>query len=257
MLKQKLSPIGEGEAMGPSPKKRNTADMATNQALEASANVKEEVFILAHTVTEQTGIFCSVSIPSLPLPDNGSQPCSQGAPVNQDAQEGVMEGDSKSPEVYPQERDEAQFKPAAVNATLPALEDSLPDEILNDEDGDDDAGAGASASHDTESTEDDTEITSVEISHFIVNPVDPEVINYGIKHALMSEIRRYGRQYGRIFKLLDEVRGPLDIRLHFVRFAIKEAARFKRYHLIYYLEKLLEKMMSDSTIRNVDLNSST
>ncbi|XP_026640646.1 membrane magnesium transporter 1 isoform X1 [Microtus ochrogaster] len=184
--------------------------------------------------------------------------CFPGAPVNQDAQEGVMEGDSKSPEVYPQERDEAQFKPAAVNATLPALEDSLPDEILNDEDGDDDAGAGASASHDnSESTEDDTEITSVEISHFIVNPVDPEVINYGIKHALMSEIRRYGRQYGRIFKLLDEVRGPLDIRLHFVRFAIKEAARFKRYHLIYYLEKLLEKMMSDSTIRNVDLNSST
>ncbi|XP_050015636.1 integrator complex subunit 6-like [Alexandromys fortis] len=223
MLKQKISPIGEGEAMGPSPKKRNTADMATNQALEASANVKGE-----------------------------------GAPVNQDAQEGVMEGDSKSPEVYPQEREEVQFKPAPGDATLPALEDSLPDEILNDEDGDDNAGAGASASHDnSESTEDDTEITSVEISHFIVNPVDPEVINYGIKHALMSEIRRYGRQYGRIFKLLDEVRGPLDIRLHFVRFAIKEAARFKRYHLIYYLEKLLEKMMSDSTIRNVDLNSST
>ena len=42
MLKQKVSPIGEGEAMGPSPKKRNTADMPTNQALEASANVKGE-----------------------------------------------------------------------------------------------------------------------------------------------------------------------------------------------------------------------
>lgn len=106
-----------------------------------------------------------------------------------------MEGDSKSPEVYPQEREEVQFKPAPGDATLPALEDSLPDEILNDEDGDDNAGAGASASHDnSESTEDDTEITSVEISHFIVNPVDPEVINYGIKHALMSEIRRYGRR---------------------------------------------------------------
>ena len=110
-----------------------------------------------------------------------------------------MEVNSKSPEVYQQEREEAQFKPAPGDATLPALGDSLPDEILNDEDGDDDAGAGAGAgastSHDnSESTEDDTEITSVEISHFIVNTVDPEVINYGIKHALMSEIRRYGRR---------------------------------------------------------------
>ncbi|XP_038171565.1 integrator complex subunit 6-like [Arvicola amphibius] len=226
MLKQKVSPIGEGEAMGPSPKKRNTADVVSNQALEASANVKGE-----------------------------------GAPVNQEAQEGVMEGPSKSPEVDPQERDEAQPKPAPGDATLPAPEDSLPDDILHHEENDDEedgAGAGASGDHDnSESAEDDTEITSVEISHYIVNTVDPDVINYGIKHALMSEIRRYGRQYGRIFKLLDEVRGPLEIRLHFVRFAIKEAARFKRYHLIYYLEKLLEKMMSDSTIRNVDLNEST
>nr|XP_048313602.1 integrator complex subunit 6-like [Myodes glareolus] len=223
MLKQKISPIGEGEAMGPSPKKRNTVDMAPNQPLEASASAKGE-----------------------------------GAPVNQEAQEGVMEGHSKSPEVYPQECDEAQRKPAAGDATLPGPQDSLPDDTLHHEDDDNVAGAGASADQDnSESAEDDTEITSVEISHFIVNPVDPEVINYGIKHALMSEIRRYGRQYGRIFKLLDEVRGPLEIRLHFVKFAIKEAARFKRHHLIYYLEKLLEKMMSDSTIRNIDLNSST
>ncbi|CAO2622004.1 Integrator complex subunit 6-like [Lemmus lemmus] len=223
MLKQKVNPVGEGETMGPSPKKRNTVDMEPNQPLEASTSAKGE-----------------------------------GASVNQEAQEGVMEGDFKFSEIYPQECDEAQPKPVPGDATLPAPQDSLPDDPLHHEDGDNVAGAGANVNHDSsESTEDDTEITSVEISHFIVNSVDPEVINYGIKHALMSEIRRYGRQYGRIFKLLDEVRGPLEIRLHFVKFAIKEAARFKRYHLIYYLEKLLEKMMSDSTIRNIDLNSST
>lgn len=42
MLKQKVNPIGEGEAMGPSPKKRNTVDMASNQPLEASTSAKEE-----------------------------------------------------------------------------------------------------------------------------------------------------------------------------------------------------------------------
>lgn len=42
MLKHKVSLIGEGEAMDPPPKKSNTADMASNQALEASANVKGE-----------------------------------------------------------------------------------------------------------------------------------------------------------------------------------------------------------------------
>lgn len=123
--------------------------------------------------------------------------CFPGAPVNQKAQEGVMEGDSKSPEVYPQESDEAQRKPAAGDATLPGPQDSLPDDIFHHEDDDNVAGASAGASADydnSESADDDTEITSVEISHFIVNPVDPEVINYGIKHALMSEIRRYGRR---------------------------------------------------------------
>lgn len=106
-----------------------------------------------------------------------------------------MEGHSKSPEVYPQQCDEAQHKPAAGDATLPGPQDSLPDDTLHHEDDDNGAGAGASADHDnSESAEDDTEITSVEISHFIVNTVDPEVINYGIKHALMSEIRRYGRR---------------------------------------------------------------
>lgn len=120
--------------------------------------------------------------------------CFPGAPVNQEAQEGVMEGDSKSHEVYPQEHDEAELKPAAGDATLPAPQDSLPDDTHH-EDGDNVAGAGASVNHDnSESSEDDTEVTSVEISHFIVNTSDPELINYGIKHALVEEIQRYGRR---------------------------------------------------------------
>ncbi|CAO2622006.1 Integrator complex subunit 6-like [Lemmus lemmus] len=75
------------------------------------------------------------------------------------------------------------------------------------------------------------------------NPVSREKFNAEIKWQLMKEIRRYGRKYGRLFELLEEVQGPLEIQIQFVEFAIKEAARFKRHHLIQLLEKKHEEML--------------
>uniref|UniRef100_A0A8C9C276 INTS6/SAGE1/DDX26B/CT45 C-terminal domain-containing protein n=1 Tax=Phocoena sinus TaxID=42100 RepID=A0A8C9C276_PHOSS len=69
-------------------------------------------------------------------------------------------------------------------------------------------------------------------------------INADIKHQLMKEVRRFGRKYERIFILLEEVQGPLEVRKQFIEFTIKEAARFKRRVLIQYLEKLLEEIES-------------
>uniref|UniRef100_A0A8C9PI92 INTS6/SAGE1/DDX26B/CT45 C-terminal domain-containing protein n=3 Tax=Marmotini TaxID=337730 RepID=A0A8C9PI92_SPEDA len=48
-------------------------------------------------------------------------------------------------------------------------------------------------------------------------------------------------EYEKIFKLLEEVRGPVEVKKQFVEFTIKEAARFKRRDLIKHLEKILEK----------------
>ncbi|XP_045695326.1 integrator complex subunit 6-like [Phyllostomus hastatus] len=73
----------------------------------------------------------------------------------------------------------------------------------------------------------------------------PEKITADIKHQLMKEIRQFGRKYEKIFKLLEEVQGPLEVKKELVEFAIKEAARFKRRHLIQQLEEFLEKIHSD------------
>ncbi|XP_075814668.1 integrator complex subunit 6-like [Microtus pennsylvanicus] len=75
------------------------------------------------------------------------------------------------------------------------------------------------------------------------NLVSREKFNAEIKRQLMKEIRRFGRKYGRLFELLEEVQGPLEVQIQFVEFAIKEAVRFKRYHLIQLLEKKREEMV--------------
>uniref|UniRef100_G3U237 Integrator complex subunit 6 like n=1 Tax=Loxodonta africana TaxID=9785 RepID=G3U237_LOXAF len=77
-------------------------------------------------------------------------------------------------------------------------------------------------------------------------------INADIKHQLMKEVRKFGRKYERIFILLEEVQGPLEVKKQFVEFTIKEAARFKRRVLIQYLEKVLEKINSHHFLNKVN-----
>uniref|UniRef100_G3SZ15 INTS6/SAGE1/DDX26B/CT45 C-terminal domain-containing protein n=1 Tax=Loxodonta africana TaxID=9785 RepID=G3SZ15_LOXAF len=80
--------------------------------------------------------------------------------------------------------------------------------------------------------------------------------NDDIKHELMKEVRRFGRKYERIFILLEEVQGPLEVKKQFVEFTIKEAARFKRRDLIQHLEKLLEKIDSDHLVEDENIQNS-
>ncbi|KAM6143630.1 integrator complex subunit 6-like isoform 7-T7 [Erethizon dorsatum] len=75
-----------------------------------------------------------------------------------------------------------------------------------------------------------------------ITPAMAHGINADIKHQLMKEVRKFGRKYERIFILLEEVQGPLEIKKQFVEFTIKEAARFKRRVLIQYLEKRHDKV---------------
>lgn len=85
-----------------------------------------------------------------------------------------------------------------------------------------------------------------------ITPAMAQGINADIKHQLMKEVRKFGRKYERIFILLEEVQGPLEMKKQFVEFTIKEAARFKRRVLIQYLEKVLEKIDSHYLLNNVN-----
>ncbi|XP_069319251.1 integrator complex subunit 6-like isoform X3 [Eulemur rufifrons] len=88
-----------------------------------------------------------------------------------------------------------------------------------------------------------------------ITPAMAQGINADIKHQLMKEVRKFGRKYERIFILLEEVQGPLEMKKQFVEFTIKEAARFKRRVLIQYLEKVLEKIDSYHLLNINHINS--
>ncbi|XP_042553444.1 sarcoma antigen 1 isoform X1 [Dipodomys spectabilis] len=85
-----------------------------------------------------------------------------------------------------------------------------------------------------------------------ITPAMAQGINADIRHQLMKEVRKFGRKYERIFTLLEQVQGPLEMKRQFVEFAIKEASRFKKRVLIQYLEKVLEKIDSYNFISNVN-----
>ncbi|XP_036031267.1 uncharacterized protein LOC118574458 [Onychomys torridus] len=275
MLKQKVSPVGE-EAMGPSPKKEYTEDedKVSHKSLGASVKVKEEVedpdemehgTMLKQKVSpfgeamgpspkkEYTEDEDKVSHKSLGASVKVKE---EDATDNQGAQVGMAEGDSKSPTVHLQKFDGKQLKSEAEDAVLPSPQGSLPGDALQGKEDDKVSAAGQSLSLDhSASTANASAARSLSASCFVV-PLSTDDANHEIKYALMAEIRRYGRHYGRIFELLEEVQGPLEVQIQFVKFAIKEAARFKRYHLISYLDEMLDKLMSESTIRSNDLNLS-
>ncbi|XP_072288058.1 integrator complex subunit 6-like [Pyxicephalus adspersus] len=69
--------------------------------------------------------------------------------------------------------------------------------------------------------------------------------NADIKIKVMKEVRKPGRNYEKIFALLEEVQGSVDIQKNFIEFTIKEAARFKKRVLIQHLERFLSELESN------------
>ncbi|XP_038631204.1 integrator complex subunit 6 isoform X2 [Scyliorhinus canicula] len=70
--------------------------------------------------------------------------------------------------------------------------------------------------------------------------------NVELRIRVMKEIRKPGRNYDRLFRLLEDIEGPLEIQRNFIQNTIKEAARFKRRVLIQQLERVLEDVISRS-----------
>ncbi|KAM5146847.1 integrator complex subunit 6-like isoform 1-T1 [Mantella aurantiaca] len=69
--------------------------------------------------------------------------------------------------------------------------------------------------------------------------------NADIKIRVMKEVRKPGRNYEKIFTLLEEVQGSFDVQKNFIEFTIKEAARFKKRVLIQHLERYLSELESN------------
>ncbi|XP_067903169.1 integrator complex subunit 6 isoform X3 [Heterodontus francisci] len=78
-----------------------------------------------------------------------------------------------------------------------------------------------------------------------VQPV-AEGNNAELRIKVMKEIRKPGRNYDRLFRLLEDIQGPLEIQRNFIQNTIKEAARFKRRVLIQQLERVLDDVISRS-----------
>ncbi|OCT67712.1 integrator complex subunit 6-like [Xenopus laevis] len=66
--------------------------------------------------------------------------------------------------------------------------------------------------------------------------------NADIKIKVMKEVRKPGRNYEKIFTLLEEVQGSPEVQKTFIEFTIKEAARFKKRVLIQHLERVLSNL---------------
>lgn len=66
--------------------------------------------------------------------------------------------------------------------------------------------------------------------------------NAELRSRVLKEVRKPGRNYETIFRLLEEVKGPASVQRYFIHHAIKEAARFKKRVLIQQLESALEEI---------------
>ncbi|KAK3590010.1 hypothetical protein CHS0354_035043 [Potamilus streckersoni] len=62
-------------------------------------------------------------------------------------------------------------------------------------------------------------------------------LNYKLRNAVFKELKKPGRNYEKLFSLLNTVQGDHDTKRAFIRDTIQEAARFKKKTLIKLLEQ--------------------
>ncbi|RLW02436.1 hypothetical protein DV515_00007158 [Chloebia gouldiae] len=196
-------------------------------------------------------------------PGSPSYPALKGVPANKDTSNSVVQdgnGEKKAENCQSMEKQidglpvqMAPVVPAAVgeDEMLPNDLDSLPVEFncLSEDGLDHKPGTNAlvrgplnySVSGDDQKRAMESTSESVPNS-FKITPTMLEGSNADIKIKVMKEVRKPGRNYEKIFSLLEEVQGPMEIQKYFIEFAIKEAARFKKRVLIQHLERILEEL---------------
>ncbi|CAG5127720.1 unnamed protein product [Candidula unifasciata] len=83
---------------------------------------------------------------------------------------------------------------------------------------------------------------------FVGSKKDLQVWNFNrqLKGLVTKEVKRPGRNFDRLFQLLDTVRGSPKVQVEFVREIIEEAHRFKRRYLIELLEKFVQTLSNQN-----------
>lgn len=79
--------------------------------------------------------------------------------------------------------------------------------------------------------------------------------NFNLQKLAIIEVRKPGKCYDGIFKHLQSLQGSLEMRCHFIRNVMNEAARFKKQLLVSRLEELMQSLVRFSSKENLFLKS--
>lgn len=91
-----------------------------------------------------------------------------------------------------------------------------------------------------QSQADSTEAEPSELETIFITPLDGNQAE--LRTRVIKEVRKPGRNYGAIVRLLQQVKGSVDVQRYFIQHAIKEAVRFKKRVLIQQLELMLSDL---------------
>ncbi|XKL62741.1 hypothetical protein PGB90_002574 [Kerria lacca] len=68
--------------------------------------------------------------------------------------------------------------------------------------------------------------------------------NLSIRASIYKEIRRFGKNYTKLFEYLNSLKGPLDMQMQVINDTIEESLRFKRKNLVNLLQDFAEKIVT-------------
>ncbi len=70
--------------------------------------------------------------------------------------------------------------------------------------------------------------------------------NQNMRHLIFKEVKRPGKDHGRLFEMLRDLHGPPSVRRTYIRDVIIEARRFKRESLVDKLEQAMDDLIQVS-----------
>ncbi|KAF7650397.1 hypothetical protein LDENG_00126520, partial [Lucifuga dentata] len=83
----------------------------------------------------------------------------------------------------------------------------------------------------------DTDTDPAALETIFISPLDGSQAE--LRSRVIKEVRKPGRNFEAIFRLLQQVKGPVNVQRYFIQHAIREAVRFKKRVLIQQLETAL------------------
>ncbi|XP_043830240.1 integrator complex subunit 6-like [Dromiciops gliroides] len=219
---------GERHSLGSPKKKRSSSPSPGSKKSQTASTSGREQSSASSTVTS--------SDLKKPVPLN------KDASVGPDDSEERLEDDefpgsssSQSVEAV----DEASVLRNDLDALLNEL-NSLSGGLVYRTDGNTVGREAGNCSHSPQGQSSAAQSTSASESSSVNNPQEESEASFKVQ--ILKEVRKPGRNYEKIFTLLEKLHGSVETQKRLIFIAIKEAARFKKRVLIERLETLLEEI---------------